>query len=108
MPTPDYYQLYNMPNLLRRYLEALMSFKIPNGHGLESKLEILIPNDVKAERVRKFIHHYSHSSSVTRSLQFPDLKECTDVVDIVLGAVETKYKEHYDALTETVTTATIS
>ena len=108
MPTPDYYQLYNMPNLLRRYLEALMSFKIPNGHGLDNKIEILILNEVMAERVRKFIHHYSHSSSVTRSLQFPDLKECTDVVEIVLGAVEAKYKEHYDALVETITTATIS
>jgi len=103
-PNPDYYQLYNMPNLLRRYLEALMSFKIPNGHGLDSKLEILIPTEVMVERVRKFIHHYSHSSSVTRSLQFPDLKECTDIVDIVLSSVESKYKEHYDALVEVVTT----
>ena len=108
MPNPDYYQLYNMPNLLRRYLEALMSFKIPNGHGLESKLEILIPNEVMAERVRKFIHHYSHSSSVTRSLQFPDLKECVDIVDIILGSIETKYKEHYDALVETLNNTTVS
>lgn len=107
MPNPDYYQLYNMPNILRRYLEALMSFKIPNGHGLESKLEILISNEVMVERVRKFIHHYSHSSSVTRSLQFPDLKECTDIVTIVLDSIAIKYKEHYDVLVETVTNTTV-
>lgn len=105
-PSLDYYQLYNLPNILRRYMESLMSFEIPNGHGLESKLDILIPNNVSSERVRKFVHHYSHSSSVTRSLQFPDLKECTDIVNLVLGAVEIKYKEHYDALVDVMGNST--
>jgi wobble nucleotide-excising tRNase len=102
-PTLDYHQLYNLPNILRRFMESLMSFKIPDGTGLESKIHILIPNEVAAERVRKFVHHYSHSSSVTRSLEFPDLKECEDITSIVLGSVKERYEEHYDALVQVVT-----
>ena len=101
-PTPDYHQLYNLPNIARRFMESLMSFKIPDGTGLEHKIHILIPNEIEAERVRKFVHHYSHSSSVTRSLEFPDLRECIDIIDIVLSSVKNKYQEHYDALVEVV------
>lgn len=102
-PSNNYNYLYNLPNLVRRYLEAFLGFKIPKAVGLTKKLKELIDDEILAEKVLKFIHQYSHHSSLPRSLQFPDLEECTDVVDIVLKSVENKDKEHYDALIEAIT-----
>lgn len=101
-PSNDYNYLYNLPNLVRRYLEAFLGFKIPKAVGLAKKLKELIEDEILADKVLKFIHQYSHHSSLPRSLQFPDLEECTDVVDIVLKSVENKDKEHYDALIEAI------
>jgi wobble nucleotide-excising tRNase len=102
-PSTDFYQLYNLPNLMRRYLEAFLGFKVPKHIGLESKLEFLIDDSVVRDRVLKFIHHYSHGNSLSRALNFPDLQECTDIVTIVIDAVESKDKIHFDSLVEVVT-----
>lgn len=102
-PTLDYYQLYNLPNLIRRYVEAFMSFKIPSTTGIDKRIELLIPDKVKSERVMRFVHHYSHSSSIIRSLEFPDLSECSDIVRTVIEAVETIDKVHFDHLIGAIT-----
>jgi wobble nucleotide-excising tRNase len=101
-PSTDFRQLYNLPNLMRRYLEAFLGFKVPKHVGLETKLEFLIEDKIVRERVLKFIHHYSHGNSLSRALNFPDLQECTDIVKIVVDAVENKDKTHFDSLVEVV------
>lgn len=101
-PSTDFTQLYNLPNLMRRYLEAFLGFKVPKHVGLETKLEFLIEDKIVRERVLKFIHHYSHGNSMSRALNFPDLQECTDIVKIVIDSVENKDKTHFDSLVEIV------
>jgi wobble nucleotide-excising tRNase len=99
-PTTDFYHLYNLPNILRRFLEAFLGFKIPKHQGLYKKLDCLISDQIVRERVWKFINQYSHNTSLPRSLNFPDLKECTDIVEIVINAVKNMDKQHYDVLIE--------
>lgn len=94
--------LYNLPNLVRRYLEAFLGFKIPRSAGLNKKLPELIDNEVHRERVWKFINQYSHNSSLPRSLNFPEFDECVEVIKIVVEAVRNKDPEHFDILVDEI------
>ncbi|MFC1462146.1 AAA family ATPase [Verrucomicrobiota bacterium] len=102
-PSVDFPQLFNLPNLLRRYLEAFLGFKIPRAAGFRKKLKELIHDDVSRDKVLKFTDHYSHQTSLPRSLHFPDLNECLAVLTIVFDALEKKDKEHFDVLVEEAT-----
>lgn len=97
-PTLEYFKLYTLPNIIRRYIESYTGFKFPASAGLEKKISKLISDKIKAERVLKFVHHYSHSSSITKALEFPDLCECSDVVKTVIEAVVANDKDHFDHL----------
>ena len=90
--------MYNLPNIIRRYLESFTAFKYLSTRNVDENLDTLITDSVKCERVRKFIHYHSHSLSTNRMMQFSDMKECTDVVDIVMQSVEAMDKVHYDSL----------
>ena len=92
----DYDRLYILPNIVRRYLEAFVGFKVLG--GLSKNLSILIKGQQQQDKVNKFIQEYSHNQSSLRILNFPDFSECKDVVDTVLEAVENKDKEHFSAL----------
>jgi len=99
----DFAQLFNLPNVTRRFMEAFGGIMIPSYAGLQKKMEKLFPDAVERERVWKFINHYSHNTSVTRSLTVPDTSECKAVIACCLGAVQRWNKEHYDALVEAIT-----
>jgi wobble nucleotide-excising tRNase len=97
-PTQDFDQLYNLPNILRRFIETFTAFKYLSTRNIEENIERLIKNPVKCEQVRKFVHYYSHSLTTDRMMQFSDLTECTTVVDTVLDSVKALDIEHYDSL----------
>ncbi|QOJ07913.1 MAG: AAA family ATPase [Planctomycetia bacterium] len=104
-PKIDFYHLYNLPNIIRRYLEAFLGFKVPKHQGLDKKLDYLIDDKVTKERILKFIHHYSHNNSLPRSLNFPDLKECCEVVGVVIETIKQKDVAHFEALIESIPNA---
>jgi hypothetical protein len=83
-----------------------MGFKTPSTAGFNKKAEALIPDRVSSEKAIKFINHYSHSATILRPLEFPDLKECCDVVKTVLEAVEQIDKIHFDHLVHAITNQT--
>jgi len=101
-PSSDHNALYNVPNLVRRLLEAFMGFKVPIYAGLNKKLPLLIADDTKREKVWKFINQYSHNASLPRSLQFPDLSECEEVVRTVIDSMKNMDPEHYDCLIDEI------
>jgi len=95
-PSTDFDSLYQLPNIIRRFLEAFISFKY--SQGLKKGLEILIDNEAHRIKVDKFLNNLSHQTGLQRNLIFNDLSECKSVVKIVLDAVQTKDPEHYKAL----------
>lgn len=97
-PKPDYDKLYILPNLVRRYLEAFLGFKVPRAAGLKNKLQTLFEDEILRGKVLKFVHEYSHNKSLPRSLNFPDFGECKEIVRAVLEAVKRKDREHFDNL----------
>jgi len=64
------------------------------------KLRYMFKDDVEKEQVLKFVHEYSHQISLARSLHFPDLSECKQVVDLILTKARELDPEHFEALLE--------
>jgi wobble nucleotide-excising tRNase len=83
----DFDCLLSLPNVVRRFMEAFGGIMIPRRAGLHSKMPRLFPDEIERERVWKFINHYSHNTSVIRSLTIPDMGECKAVVQACLKAV---------------------
>lgn len=94
--TTNFESLYQLPNIIRRFLEAFVGFKY--ARGLKKGLRQLISDDSKRIQVERFIHNLSHQTGLSRSLIFPDINECRGIVDIVLKAVKNRDKEHYRVL----------
>ncbi len=87
--------LLSLLNVVRRFMEAFGGIMIPLSKGLNRKMERLFANEVERERVWKFINHYSHNTTITRSLVIPDTAECKDIVRACLGAVEAWDSDYY-------------
>lgn len=79
--------LLSLPNVVRRFMEAFGGIMIPRWAGLHSKMPKIFPDEIERERVWKFINHYSHNTTITRSLVIPDTSECRAVVRACLKAV---------------------
>jgi hypothetical protein len=88
--------LYQLPNIIRRFLEAFIGFKY--AVGLKKGLDLIIVDESERIKVDKFINNLSHQTGLSRSLVFADVNECKKIVDIVLEAVKSKDNEHYKVL----------
>lgn len=84
----DFDCLLSLPNVVRRFMEAFGGIMIPLSTGLKGKMKRIFADEVVRERVWKFINHYSHNTTITRSLTIPDTSECKAVVQACLKAVQ--------------------
>jgi wobble nucleotide-excising tRNase len=84
----DFDCLLSLPNVVRRFMEAFGGIMIPLSTGLKGKMGRIFSDEVVRERVWKFINHYSHNPTITRSLAIPDTSECKAVVQACLKAVQ--------------------
>lgn len=99
--TSDFDCLLTLPNVVRRFLDAFGGVMIPLSRGLKSKMVRIFTDEIERERVWKFINHYSHNNSITRSLTIPDTSECATVVHSCLKAVQAWNGEYFhDLVTE--------
>lgn len=98
----DFDCLLSLPNVVRRFMEAFGGIMIPRWAGLHGKMPKLFPNDIERERVWKFINHYSHNTTITRSLTIPDTSECKSVVQTCLKAIKNWNPGYFEDLEEEV------
>lgn len=94
----DFDCLLSLPNVVRRFMEAFGGIMIPLSTGLKGKMERLFGDEVERERVWKFINHYSHNTTITRSLTIPDTSECKAVVQACLEAVRSWDGDYFNDL----------
>lgn len=94
----EFVGLLSLPNVVRRFMEAFGGIMIPLSTGLRGKMDRLFADPVERERVWKFINHYSHNTTITRSLTIPDTSECQAVVHACLNAVKTWNEAYFNDL----------
>ena len=97
-PVADFDQLYNLPNILRRFIESFTAFKYLSTRNIEENIEQLITNSIDCEKVRKFVHYHTHGLSTTKLEQFSDLTECVSVIEIVTNSLANIDPIHYASL----------
>lgn len=103
-PIATYEFLYHLPNVARRFVETFLNFKYLERKGIDESIIKLISNPIECERVRKFMHYYSHSLTTDKFMKFADLAECQAVVDIIISSVNALDPIHLTSLKTTVTT----
>jgi len=96
--------LYHLPNILRRFIETFLNFKYLTPSKIDESIDKLITDPIECERVRKFMHYYSHSLTTEKFMRFADIAECRDVVEIIIKAVDKVDPIHLRSLKEIITT----
>jgi len=97
-------QNYELPNMARRLLEAFLAFRQPHVSGeLWQKLQAVPFDEAKKQRILRFLHTYSHSSSVGQPEHDPSLlAEAGSVLKDLLEFIEAQDKAHFDAMVKLV------
>lgn len=100
-PSSDPQIIFNLGNMARRFVEGYLSFKFLEHSKIDISIPKLIPEPLKAERARKFMHFYSHALKRAGGMQLPDMSEAQAVVNIILEAIRAHDPVHYGALQAT-------
>lgn len=96
--------LYLLPNIARRFLEAYLYQRYPDGKRFKDKCETLFKgiDRSKKQSILKMIDEYSHEENPEHSQKFPDIKEIEDCINNILEIIHNKDEEHYNALCESI------
>jgi len=96
--------LYLLPNVVRRFFEAYLFMKYPDGKKFDSKAKTFLKdtNISNKQNILKLIDEYSHEENPEHSQKFPDIMEVENAVSFILETIEEKDKEHYKALCESL------
>jgi len=98
--------LYLLPNILRRFFEAYLFMKYPDGKKFKDKADKFLRDKNLSDRqkVLKLMDEYSHEENPTHTKKFPDIEEVEDSISFILKTIEEKDKEHYEALNVSLNT----
>lgn len=89
------------PNLIRRFLEMYLGFRIPRSSGIQGKLSLLFDDEEIQQAITRFADEGSHSVSSLRLLEFSDFPAMArSMIDRLFTALEEKDPAHYIALVE--------
>jgi len=96
----DFEMLYLLPNIARRFLEAYLFQKYPDGNKFKDKCKMFLNNVQESEKksLLKLIDEHSHEENPEHINNFPDINEVINIVSIILNTLKEKDKEHFDAL----------
>jgi len=91
---------YILPNVARRLLESFLAFRYPGTSGeLREKMKVVKFDEVKKQRILRFLHMHSHSDAVDEPQHdFSLLSETNSVLTDLLELIETEDKPHFDAM----------
>jgi len=98
-------QLYILPNILRRFFEAYLYMKYPDGERFNAKAKKFLEgenfSDIKA--ALKLMDEYSHEEDPSHVQKFPPIEEVSHAVSFILKTIGKKDKDHYKALCQSLT-----
>lgn len=96
--------LYIVPNILRRFFEAYLFMKYPDGKRFSAEAEKFLQhaNECDKKAALKLMNEYSHEENPTHTQKFPDIQEVESVIKFIFNSIKEKDKEHFDALMEAI------
>ncbi len=96
--------LYVLPNITRRFLEAYLFQKYPDGKKFKEKCKKFFEgvDSNKLQSTLKLLDEYSHEENSEHAHKFPDINEIEQSVSLILETIKNKDQDHYDALCESI------
>ncbi len=101
----NYELLYVLPNITRRFLEAYLFAKYPDGTKFKDKAEKFFrdfSDESEKRTVLKILDEYSHEENPEHTQKFPDINEIEIAVKTILDILQKKDNEHFDALSKSI------
>jgi len=90
-------ELFLMPNVARRLLEAFYSFRNPSTGSLSTKI---LPgfDKTKRQRILRFAHHFSHADIIATEAKddFSFLAETQEFLQDVLLLIKEEDDRHFE------------
>lgn len=94
-------ELYVLPNVARRLLEAFLAFRDPTDDGLEPKVMRMRGDEAKKLRVLRFLHVHSHGEGMTEPEHDPSqLAEAGNVLRDLMELLKVEDSQHFDAMAQ--------
>jgi len=97
--------LYILPNIARRFLEAYLFAKYPDGSNFKNKTKKFFEgnlDDYKKQSTMKILDEYSHEQNPEHDQKFPDINEVEIAINTILTNLKDKDEEHYIALEDSL------
>lgn len=93
-------EVYGLPNIARRLLEAFLSFRVPGRAGdLRQQMEIINGDPAVKARVIRFLHTHSHMEQIGEpEHDLSVLSETPAILGEVLALIRENDPMHYDAM----------
>ena len=92
-----YNQLYNIPNIMRKFLEYYLFYRYPDSNEPLKKLEKIF-NLEESSSINRLINENSHLTFIDRGWKPVEIPEIKNVAKIILEKIKEKDKEQYEAL----------
>lgn len=93
-------EVYGLPNIARRLLEAFLSFRVPGRAGdLRQQLEAISGEPASKARIIRFLHTHSHMEQVGEpEHDLSVLSETPAILRDILALIKENDQEHYNAM----------
>jgi wobble nucleotide-excising tRNase len=97
-----YNDFYEIPNLLRKFLEYYLFYKYPDNDGLTiEKLDFFGKNG-ESEKINRIINEYSHLTYIERAWKPLDVKEIIEIIDVIIETIKDKDEEYFKHLLKAI------
>ena len=95
-------EVYGLPNIARRLLEAFLSFRVPGRAGdLRQQLEAISGEPASKARIIRFLHTHSHMEQIGEAEHdLSILSETPAILREILALIKENDPKHYEAMIE--------
>ncbi|NQV18430.1 MAG: AAA family ATPase [Armatimonadetes bacterium] len=90
-------QFYNIPNIMRKFLEYYLFYKYPNNNSPLKNLDKLFENNVPS-LINRVINEYSHLTHIDRGWKPIDVDEAVNCATIIIDRIKEKDIDQFEAL----------
>lgn len=101
-PPTSLAEVYGLPNIARRLMEAFLSFRVPGKAGnLRQQLESIKGDAASKARILRFLHTHSHMEQIGEpEHDLSVLSETPAILTEVLALIMENDRSHYEAMVE--------
>lgn len=93
----EYSLLYNLPNIMRKFLESYMSYRHPGINSPLNELHVLF-DGVLPRQINRLINEYSHLNWGERGTLPMDVPEAEETARNIIEALKVHDPNHYSSL----------